>query len=113
MPYTVFEYVYRDAANFKAFGEVWLSGILTAAEKEKILYFCDSNEFFVATQIGVDDLLSKISTYGEFLTTNDHGWHSVIGFRTEDSLHDESIIWGTTECFLNKFAETYGIWKVC
>ncbi len=112
MSYTVFEYVYRDAANFKVFGEAWLSGILTAAEKERILYFCDSSEFFVATQIGVDDLLSKMTTDGELLSINDHGWHGVIGFRTEDNLPNENIIWGTAEYFLNKFVETDGNWKV-
>jgi len=50
--YYVMEYMYRDANNFKAFGEILLSGIISDNDIAEIKSLLDSGEFFVAVNAG-------------------------------------------------------------
>lgn len=77
-----FEYLYRDAGNFKNWGEVVFSNPrdvpadVTASMAEKVLI---DHTFFVASKAGVPDL--HFSEYNEDL---DHGWHEVHAFLPTD-----------------------------
>ena len=82
-----FEYLYRDAGNFKNWGEVVFSNPrninvdLVAAMAEKVLI---DHAYFVASKAGVPDL--HFTEHDEDL---DHGWHEAHGFQpTDDSAND-------------------------
>jgi hypothetical protein len=77
-----FEYLYRDAGNFKNWGEIVFSNphnlnadfVSTMAEKILI-----DGAYFVASKAGVLDL--HVETYDEDL---DHGWHEFYSFQSTD-----------------------------
>lgn len=77
-----FEYLYRDAGNFKRWGEVVFSNPhevpadVVASMAEKVLI---DHAFFVAAKAGVSDL--HFAEYNEEL---DHGWHEVHAFQPTD-----------------------------
>lgn len=77
-----FEYLYRDAGNFKNWGEVVFSNPhdvaaeIAASMAENVLI---DRAFFVASKADVPDL--HFPEYNEEL---DHGWHEVHAFLPTD-----------------------------
>ncbi len=82
-----FEYLYRDAGNYKNWGEVVFSNprdvsadIVTAMAEQVLI----DRAFFVATKADVPDL--HFADHDEDL---DHGWHEAYAFRpTDDPTND-------------------------
>lgn len=72
---TSFEYLYRDAANYKIFETVVLCGALRIDE---ITPFLHEGEFFIPSQVGLIDLQPSMKT--EF----DHGWHEIVEVKPTD-----------------------------
>ncbi len=77
-----FEYLYRDAGNFKNWGEVVFSnprdvtaGAVTKMAEEVLI----DGSYFAATKAGVPDL--HFPEYNEQL---DHDWHEMHGFLPTD-----------------------------
>lgn len=79
---TGFDYMYRDAGNFKAFGTVALDGRLSDADRELIRERLSSGEFFIAEQVGVPPLYRELYKWSGGPTSDDHCWHEFVGFRT-------------------------------
>jgi hypothetical protein len=79
--FTAFDYIYRDAGNFKAFGTVALEGELDEAGQELIRAQLSSGEFFIAEQIGVPPLYRDLHRWSGGPTSDDHCWHEFLGFR--------------------------------
>lgn len=83
----LFKYLYRDAGNFKLWGELLLtnrSGIDVQGAELTIRSTLISGEFFIADQIDVPAL--------EFEKSDpdlDHGWHEFHSIMETDSLGDE------------------------
>ncbi|WP_373486892.1 hypothetical protein [Blastomonas sp.] len=84
-PKLVFEYRYRDAANYKIEGRVFLNGGLTIRQRNAIQTKMESEEFFVAEQVGIPPLAEKLFEFGGGPTSEDHAWHEFDGFRTMSS----------------------------
>lgn len=82
-----FEYLYRDAGNFKNWGDVIfsnprnLSADLIASMAEKVLI---EQLYFVARKAGVPD--RHFNEYNEEL---DHGWHEVSAFQPTDDVPND------------------------
>ena len=58
--YTVFDYLYRDASNYKAWGSLLLEGAATVfdtARVSEVLHDCD---FFIAEQVGIPALYDDL-----------------------------------------------------
>lgn len=88
---TKFEYLYRDAANYKQFGEVIIPGILKMKELRP---FLRDQLLFIPSKVGLPDLQPK-----EW-SIDDHIWHEVENLI--ETMEQASI--GTTahrllECF--------------
>jgi hypothetical protein len=49
--FSVFECIYRDAGNYKAFGELLLAGQHTDGDLHAIKSACESGRFFIAEQL--------------------------------------------------------------
>ena len=72
---TSFEYLYRDAANYKIFETIVLCGALRIDE---ITPFLHEGEFFIPSRVGLIDLQPSVKT--EF----DHGWHEIVEVKPSD-----------------------------
>ena len=72
---TSFEYLYRDAVNYKIFETIVLCGALRIDE---ITPFLHEGEFFIPSQVGLIDLQPSVKT--EY----DHGWHEIVEVKPTD-----------------------------
>jgi hypothetical protein len=79
--WTAFDYMYRDAGNFKALGTVVVDGHLEPEEKQLIREGLSSGEFFIAEQVGLPPLYRQLYQYSDGPTKDDHCWHEFIEFR--------------------------------
>jgi hypothetical protein len=79
--FCVFEYLYRDADNFKAWGALLLKGVLTDAQVVEMKSKFEGEEFFIAEQIGVPPLYEELWAYSGGLTKSDHPWHEFFAVR--------------------------------
>ena len=84
----IFEYMYRDAANYKAWGGLLLSG---APSQEAILALracLESGEYFVAEQVGIPPLYEELWELSDGPTEDDHALHEFAALRatTEDEI---------------------------
>ncbi len=66
---TLITYLYRDAANYKEFDTVIISGLLSINDIEEYLY---EKESFIPSEIGLKDLQP------ENLNQDDHIWHEIL-----------------------------------
>lgn len=101
--YSVFEYFYRDAANYKAWGKLLLSGQFKDEQINQIVKRFDSREFFIAEQIGIPTLHKYLWQYSNGANSDDHVWHSFHSLKIateEDILANKE--WGTVDTFLSK-----------
>lgn len=103
--WTEFEYCYRDAGNFKAFGSLWLEGVLDADQKADFEAGLESGEFFVAEQVGVPTLYAKLYQWSSgHATDDDHCWHAFVKLRDQATLPLGVIVLGRAGDFADRFA---------
>ncbi len=112
MPYTVFEYLYRDASNYKAHGRVWIDGNLSPAKRAEIVDCLEAQEFFVAQQAGLPSLEHLLYAYSDGPTDDDHGWHTFVSFRTEDVMTADCQSVMDNAAFVSAFVSNRGKWDV-
>lgn len=81
--YSVLEYRYRDAANYKVEGRVLLTGSASAEELQAIRSRLETDDLFVAEQVGLPSLRHALwaSSGSHFDSDVDHAWHEFIGLR--------------------------------
>lgn len=101
--YSVLEYLYRDAGNFKAWGLVLLEGAMTA-EDERALRDCFvDGMYFDATQLGVPSLREELwaSSGSSYSAALDHGWHELSDVRvaSPDEVRKHPL-WGNVKKFI-------------
>jgi hypothetical protein len=101
---TAFDYMYRDAGNFKAFGSVTLEGCLTPDDQVIIQSRLSSGEFFIAEQVGVPALYRQLYQWSGGATDSDHCWHEFVGFRELRQTSDDGSPLFRASDFVVKFA---------
>jgi hypothetical protein len=99
---TRFEYRYRDAANFKARGSLYVRGDLSAAHREEIIKRLEDG-LFVAEQVGVPPLYEELYQFSDGSTPMDHCWHEFVAISDSQAHFDDVVIWGTAEQLLERF----------
>jgi hypothetical protein len=72
-PNTRFEYLYRDASNYKVWGSVLFAGPITSKLARRLLRALESFEFFIADQVRVPELFFGLPSWP--LEQDDHCWH--------------------------------------
>lgn len=79
----VFEYMYRDAANWKTSGRVLLTGQSCASHVDAIVEGLDSGAFFVAGQIGIPALQQQHLDFYDPIDDEDldHAFHEFVALR--------------------------------
>lgn len=102
--YSVFEYLYRDANNFKAFGELLLSGKITNDYVTELNSYLYSGEFFVAEQVNVPTLYSHLWEYSNGPTISDHAFHEFSSLRPATNEEVSSLdLWGESSNMIVAF----------
>ena len=88
---TLITYQYRDAANYKEFDTVIISGLLSLKNIEEYLY---EKEFFIPSEIGLKDLQP------ENLNQDDHIWHEI---REISHTHEKPTVNVTAQDIISNF----------
>jgi hypothetical protein len=94
-----FEYLYRDAGNYKQFGCVVLKNptqIRPDTAKDIIKPYLIDGEFFYPDKVQVP----RLENY-EFEPEMDHDWYEFVKFSTTNEKPTESV---TVQDFLDRFA---------
>ena len=74
--FSVFSYLYRDASNYKAYGQLLLKGAASTADIEILRQRFDSGEFFIAEQLGIPALYAALWAFSSGPTADDHVWQT-------------------------------------
>jgi hypothetical protein len=94
--YTVMEYLYRDADNFKSLGQVLLKGKFNLNDNIKIECFLYSGELFVAEQLDIPVLYSELWLYSNGITKADHVFHQFYKLRKASKADVDGMdLWGS------------------
>ena len=100
---TAFEYRYRDASNYKAWGRILLNGRLSDADRALVIDSLEDGEFFVAEQVGIPPLYQALYQLSDGPTEDDHGWHEFVAF-TDQVPADDEPLWGSANDLALRFA---------
>lgn len=87
--FTVFEYMYRDAGNYKVHGALYLDGRLADFEIDELCSRLEGGEYFIAEQIGVPSLRPQLLFLSDGPTCDDHAWHEFIRIRAATERESE------------------------
>lgn len=111
--YCVFEYMYRDAGNWKTYGALLLSG--DAGDSREELRKClEWGDLFVAEQVGVPSLCGEhFMATGEGPSDLDHAYHEFVDLRTatDEDLESMSVL-GALSGLLDRMQKATGRWDV-
>ena len=110
--FAVFEYMYRDAGNFKTVGRLLLSG--WSPEAEAVIRGClEWDDQFVAEQIGIPTLCAEHwDSVGEDPSDLDHAFHEFLGLRPADNEDVGLQVWGSLDEMLVRMQAAVGKWDV-
>ncbi len=95
--FSVFDYCYRDASDYKAWGTLLLQGACSNSDIECLRKQFDSGEFFIAEQLGIPSLYAELWELSGGPTADDHVWHTFYALRETDA-----IVFGTVENLISK-----------
>jgi len=110
--FTVFEYMYRDAGNFKTVGRQILSG--WSPEAEAVIRGClEWGDQFVVEQIGMPALCEEHwDSVGEGPSDLDHAFHEFISLRLAGNEGVDMQVWGSLDEVLARMQAAAGKWDV-
>jgi hypothetical protein len=101
---SIFEYGYRDASNYKAYGELLLSGGFSKEQQLLIEKHCESGQFFIAEQLDIPALYKQLWAYSDGPNEDDHAWHEYLGLRQASIEAQDSLKhWGTVDELVGRF----------
>lgn len=99
---SIFEYLYRDASNFKSWGGVLLAGKVDPNVLARLKSRFDSGEFFVAEQLGLPTLYGELWKFSDGPINADHVWHTFYALRPADASEINMPIFATLEDFVSR-----------
>lgn len=106
----VFEYIYRDASNYKAYGILLLKGGYTEADMQQIRDVCEEDVRFIAEQINVPALYGQLYEYSDGPTDDDHVFHEFLFLRDAATEDLSQASWGSVTDLVKRFRDTNGAW---
>lgn len=96
--FSIFEYFYRGAANYKAWGAILLEGFASHYAVHEMQRCFEAQTFFIAEQINIPPLYSELWLLSNGPTSDDHVWHSFHALRPAAAKEvEESAIFGTVD----------------
>lgn len=79
--FCIFEYLYRDASNYKVWGTLRLEGVANEIDRQVLVSKFESGEFFIAEQLGIPALYADLWEFSNGPTEDDHVWHTFHALR--------------------------------
>ncbi len=79
--FSIFEYLYRDASNYKVWGTLLLEGVANETDLQVLASKFESGEFFIAEQLGIPALYADLWAFSNGPTEDDHVWHTFHALR--------------------------------
>ncbi|MGI2324354.1 hypothetical protein ACRRRV_06450 [Methylococcus sp. S1B] len=111
--YSVFEYLYRDAANYKAWGSVLLHGLPSPSDIDLLVGCLEDGAYFVAEQVGIPVLYETLHAVSGGQTEDDHAFHEFVAWQVVTREGEEMLTaWGSVEDLLNAFRVAKHNWNV-
>lgn len=111
--YSAFEYLYRDAANYKAWGRVLLHGFPRPSEVDFLTSCLEDGMYFVAEQVGLPVLYETLYTVSGGQTKDDHAFHEFFAWQNVSHEGKEPLTtWGSVEDLLGAFRAAKNNWDV-
>lgn len=101
--WTIFEYCYRDAANYKSFGTLWLDGEMASDARRAIENSLADGEYFIAEQVGIPPLYDQLYSLSDGHTSDDHCWHELFGIRQAATMPVDAKLWGSVDDLVRRF----------
>lgn len=106
--FTVFEYLYRDASNYKAWGAILLEGAFTPQDEAALRSQLDSGEYFIPGKVGIDALQPRIWSAGFPPNCDDHEFHEFVELRAATAADlVEMSVWGSLKDLLQRFQQSH------
>jgi hypothetical protein len=105
----LFQYLYRDGGNNKAFGEVTLDGELCDGAAAVIRAALLDGEWFIPEQVGLPPLQPQLAKWSGGRTELDHDLHEFVGLRRATDARDMRPETSIDE-LAAKFAQIGGRW---
>lgn len=100
----IFEYTYRDAANYSSNGVLLLIGQRGTREVEAIEQRLEEGEFFIAEQVDIPPLYERLWRYSNGPNVDDHVWHTYRRIRPARREDVEDLpIYGTLREMATRF----------
>lgn len=100
----VFEYIYRDASNYKACGEILLSGIPSQSDVAALRACLESEVYFVAEQVGIPAVYKELWDLSGGRTSDDHSLHEFVSLRVATVNERKALpLFGDLSSLLNTF----------
>lgn len=107
----VFEYLYRDASNYKVHSAVLLEGLYRDDHRAAIVSILNAGLYFIPQQIGLSPLQSELYAYSSGPTEDDHAWHEFVGLYPAESSDVARLSQaGTVDEFVARFLAV-GLWR--
>ena len=100
----VFEYLYRDASNYKAWGEILLSGVPSKNDIAALRTCLESGEYFVAEQVGIPAVYKDLWDLSGGPNSDDHALHEFVALRIATDDERKSLqLFGDLSSLLKTF----------
>lgn len=102
--YSIFEYLYRDASNYKAWGALRLLGRASVEDGDEIRRHLEMGEYFVPELVGVPPLQGELFRLSDGPTDDDHIFHEFVELRPAAFPRDGTLpVRGTVEELIARF----------
>ena len=101
---SIFEYLYRDASNYKSWGTLILCGSATAADIQILQEKFESGIFFIAEQLGIPPLYAELWQFSNGPSVDDHAWHSFHALRPATDEDAKEPIFASVQSLVAKIS---------
>lgn len=101
--YSIFDYMYRDAGNYKSWSYLLLKGRTTKKRLDEITACLNDYDFFIAEQVGIPPLYEELWGFSGGPTEDDHVWHTFNELRKARADEIVGEPWGTVAELIARF----------
>ncbi len=102
--YCVFEYLYRDASNYKAWGKLLLLGVPSQNNIAALKKCLESDLYFLAEQVSIPAVYQELWELSGGRTSDDHALHEFVSLRIATDEEKEVMpIFGELTTLLKTF----------
>lgn len=102
--FSIFEYLYRDASNYKSWGTLVLRGEATASDLGVLKSKFESGEFFIAEQLGLPTLYAELWEFSNGPSIDDHAWHCFYKLRPATDEDITEPVFGSVKNLISKIS---------